>query len=485
MNSQKIAIIFLALVLTANLTACGGSESGGNNIDTNPVSGDTNSTKTTDDGLAHDDLGDIRFDGETFNMWLPYSEIPGYVMEENTGDIFDDAIYARNMAVEERLGVDIVYTFSGHPYTGVGYGLGFADIRNYVMSGDDSFDVFEHVQNGLAGGCIDDGLFVDWNDVPNVDLTKEYWYKNAIDNINYGSKLYRVVGYYENSILSATNCIFFNKRIFDENKVEYPYAQVLAGTWTIDSLMEIITKTTADLDGDTKLDRTVDQFGYLGRSYNTPPALFIALGGDCIVRNENNMPQDVIMTERNSDIIDRLLALHNPVEGTEIIGDTAEMRQLFIDAHTATVHGELGYANDYFREMKDNFGFVPYPKMDVKQENYNSYIRGSAPLTYIPVTNTGKNLEMTGAVLEIMACESFNRVVPAYVDVVLTTKVTRDTESEQMIPIILDSASFYDHVLVDFDVVNCYFNNTTLTVEYAKHENYVKSVIEALTKTYT
>ncbi|MBO5218298.1 MAG: hypothetical protein J6C52_02635, partial [Clostridia bacterium] len=403
MKSRNFTLIFLALVLTANLAACGGDAPSGNNIDTNPASGETNSTETTDDGLAHDDLGDIRFDGETFNMWLPYKEIPGYVMEETTGDVFDDAIYARNMAVEERLGVKIEYTYSGHPYTGGGYAQGFTDIRNYVMSADTTFDVFEHVQNGLAGGCIDDGLFVDWNLVPNVDLTREYWYQNAIDNINYGKKLFRVVGFYENSILSATNCIFFNKRIFDENKVEYPYADVLAGKWTIDSLMKIITQTTDDLNGDTTLDRKVDQFGYLGRSYNTPPALLIALGGDCIARDESNLPKDVIMTERNSDIVDRLLALNNPVEGTEIIGDTAEMRQLFIDAHTATVHGELGYANDHFREMKDNFGFVPYPKFDEKQEDYCSYIRGSAPLTYIPVTNTGKNLEMTGAVLEVMA----------------------------------------------------------------------------------
>ena len=109
-------------------------------------------------------------------------------------------------------------------------------------------------------------------------------------------------------------------------------------------------------------------------------------------------------------------------------------------------------------------------------------IRGSAALSYIPVTN--KNLEMTGAVLEVLACESYNRVVPAYVDIVLTTKMTRDTESEQMIPIILDTAAFYDHVLVDFDVVNCYMRNTSLTVEYEKQKNYIESVIEEMIEVY-
>ncbi len=483
MKSRIIAGIILALLLTAELAGCGGKPAEGNVSDTAETAEQTTEAATTDDGLAHDALGDIRFDGDTFNLWLSYAELVGYQMEEPTGDVFDDAVFARNMAVEERLGVKLVYTYSGHPFSGSGYVQGCKDIRNHVMSGDDTYSAYQQVQNGDIGGLIDDGMFVDWNTVPNVDLTKEYWYRNAIDNINYGTKLYRVVGLYENSILSATNCIFLNKRIFADNNVPLPYEEALKGTWTFDRLMEIIEKTSADLNGDGVLDRKTDRFGYLGRSYNTPPALFIALGGDCIARDEKNMPKDVIMTERNSDIIDCLLKLHNPVAGTEIIGDTLEMIRLFHDAHAATAHGELRYCVTDYRDMEDDFGFVPYPKFNEDQESYYSYIRGSAPLTYIPTTN--KKLPMTGAVLEVMACESYNIVVPAYVDVVLTAKVTRDRESEQMIPIILDSASFYDHVLVTFDVVNCYFNGTTLAVEYAKNQGYVQSVIEQLIKTYT
>lgn len=485
MKARKISAFFLAMLLLANLAACGGDTSGGNDSDTNPASDGTNPTETTDDGLLHDSLGDIKFEGETFNMWLSYAELVGYEMEEETGEVFDDAVYARNIAVEERLGVELVYTYSGHPFSGAGYALGCKDIRNHVMSGDTTYDVYQQVQNGDVGALIDDGMFHDWNNVPNIDLTKDYWYKNAIENINYGSKIYRLTGFYENSILAATNCLFFNKRIFDENNIEYPYQMALDGTWTIDKLMEIITQTTADLDGDTKLDRKVDQFGYIGRNYNTAPALFIALGGDCIAKDENNMPKDVVLTERNSDIIDHLLALNNAKEGTEIINDNSEMIQLFHDAHAATSHGELGYCTTHYRDMTDDFGFVPYPKLDEDQENYRSYIRGSAALSYIPVTNTGKNLEMTGAVLEVMACESYNRVVPAYVDVALTVKSTRDTESEQMVPIILETASFHDHVLRNFDVNNCHANKTTLSVEYAKHTGYMEKLIETLTATYT
>ena len=483
MKSRNYSILFLAAVMSAVFVSCGSDSVQGTDFDTTGVAADTTAAETVvDDGLLHDSLGDISFEGETFNMWLSYNELVGYSIEEPTGEVFDDAVYERNRAVEERLGIKLVYTYSGHPFSGTGYSLGCQDIRTNVMAGDDTFDVYQQVQNGAVGALINEGFFVDWMTVPNVDLTKDYWYQNAIENINYGTKVYRLTGFYENSILDATTCIYFNKNILQSMDVAYPYDDVLAGTWTIDKLMEIISQTTSDLNGDSKLKRTQDQYGHLGRSWNTPPALFIGLGGDLIAKNEQNQPTDVIMNERNVAIIERLLALHKPKEGSEIVDSTEEMIQLFHDSHAATAHGELGYSFHYYRDMEDDFGFVPYPKLDEAQESYYSYIRGSAALSYIPVTN--KNLEMTGAVLEVMACESYNRVVPAYVDVVLTTKMTRDTESEQMIPIILDTATFYDHVLVDFDVVQCYMKNSSLTVEYAKQENYIESIIEGLIEVY-
>ena len=53
--------------------------------------------------IITDDLGDIRFDGEEFTMYLAYP-LSNFVMEEETGDTVDDAVFERNRLVEERLG---------------------------------------------------------------------------------------------------------------------------------------------------------------------------------------------------------------------------------------------------------------------------------------------------------------------------------------------------------------------------------------------
>ena len=139
-------------------------------------------------------------------------------------------------------------------------------------------------------------------------------------------------------------------------------------------------------------------------------------------------------------------------------------------------HSSLGDIQN-MRDMKDDFGFVPYPKFDEAQEGYNVRVGNCAGLSYIPVTNTRP--ELTGAVLEVMSAVSYNTVVPAYFDVALTVKIARDTESEQMIPIISDSASFYDEA-ADFSIISVITSGESLPTYYAKVKNKVAENVQKL-----
>ena len=56
--------------------------------------------------------------------------------------------------------------------------------------------------------------------------------------------------------------------------------------------------------------------------------------------------------------------------------------------------------------------------------------------------DNGQDLEFISIMLEAMAAESYRIVMPAYYDVVLTTKLTRDNDSEAMIDIIKNSRSY-------------------------------------------
>ncbi len=480
---KRIFSLFLALLILASVAACSSGDSGKKAETEAPAQSSATEAATTDDGKVHDDLGDIKFDGRGFNMWLAYEELAGYIQEETTGDVFDDAVFAKNLAVEERLDVKLTYTISGYEFGGNGYNKGIADMKSYILANDTTYDVFQQIQAHGIPGMVRDGFFADWKTVPNTDYTKPYWHRKAIEQINYGTKIYMLTGFYENSIMSSQSVVFFNKKILKDRGIEYPYQAVLEGKWTYDAFTELISKTTADLNGDGVLEIHKDLFGHLGRIYNSPYALFVGMGGDLIKKDENNNPVDVILSERNVEIMERILAIQKPTEGSWIIDDTAEMRDSFHDGEAATIHGELRYAVENFRDMEDDFGFVPPPKYDEDQKEYYSWIRHSAPLTYIPVTNP--DLGFTGAVLEILAMESYNRITPAYFDVVLTAKVTRDVETETMIPIILNCASFYDHCLENPNIVTCVQNMRSLTTEYATYRSSIAQQIEELVKTYT
>ena len=65
------------------------------------------------DGLPDD----LRFDGTTVNVfgWSGPVLVEFYVDEEN-GEIVNDAIFARNLAVEERLGITLAYRLEPGAY---------------------------------------------------------------------------------------------------------------------------------------------------------------------------------------------------------------------------------------------------------------------------------------------------------------------------------------------------------------------------------
>ena len=84
--------------------------------------------------------------------------------------------------------------------------------------------------------------------------------------------------------------------------------------------------------------------------------------------------------------------------------------------------------------MDIEFGILPYPKMDEAQENYITSSHDTANVGAIPMT-CGK-ADTMGAVLEVLARESAEDVVPAYYETALKVKYARDDQSSRMLDII-------------------------------------------------
>ena len=87
--------------------------------------------------------------------------------------------------------------------------------------------------------------------------------------------------------------------------------------------------------------------------------------------------------------------------------------------------------------MKDNYGILPYPKLDDSQKDYHAGSRSTHNAFSLLIT-TG-NEDAAGAVMEALAASNYQAVMPAYFETALKVKYTRDDDSARMFDLIRGS----------------------------------------------
>lgn len=459
MNTKRILALLLAGLMTATaFTACGKKDDG-------TADGAANSGTEVSDEPQLTLPTDVKGGGEDFDIFLAYNVFDNdYIVEEETGDTIKDIIYKRNETVEEYFDINFQFR-KGDTNNSAATPI----IRSLIQGGDDTYEVFMNVQHyGMP--LIYENLFVEWNkNMKYADTTKPWWYQNVKRDLNFNNKVYVMVGAYNFHPLKASGCLVFNKSLMDEIGLEYPYHYVLDGTWTVDKFIEYVKTAQADLNGDGSIDAQNDRLGFSGWKWEMMPALFLGMGGNPIQKNILDMPELNINTERTFTVIDKMLEIFSPGNGAWDGGnDYGVSEKMFKEGRLLFHNSTLGSLSSY-RSLEDDFGAVPFPKLDETQEEYYARIVNYSSLTYIPVTNT--KLDLTSAVLEYMAYISHEELIPAFYDIILTVRTARDVETEEMIPIIREAARFMDeNYLSSGTIVNILGGGqNTLASNYASY----------------
>lgn len=123
------------------------------------------------------------------------------------GEVVNDAVYERNMAVENLLGVKLKITVASSSDV---YDVG-NKIRNCVSSGDTSFDIatmpgYTHTTYILEGDCYN------LLNVGNLNLDKYYWTQGFNQIMSTGTKQYITCGAYSLSMYRNMYITLYNKR---------------------------------------------------------------------------------------------------------------------------------------------------------------------------------------------------------------------------------------------------------------------------------
>jgi len=91
---------------------------------------------------------------------------------------------------------------------------------------------------------------------------------------------------------------------------------------------------------------------------------------------------------------------------------------------------------DGVREMETDFYVIPMPKYDENQENYRAIQWDGVPVYGVPTSLPEDMIPMVSIFLESCCAVTSELVLPAYYDVALKNKYSRDPVAAQMMDII-------------------------------------------------
>lgn len=439
MKSEKktiLRIISIAAVLALIVFVAACQSSGKENNSNDNVAADGKDESKNENLAAKnpyyngDALGEYNFNGDEFKIrvFQHYDGTPRELpmVEEDTGEPFNDAIWYRNLAIEDRFNVKITMSLIPDEFT---------SIRNVIKAGDSTaFDIF-FTRGPYVFDAWVEGLIIPYDDIPIIDLSKPYWNQSANKTLTLDEVQYAATGDFNISIYEIAHAILFNKELFQSLGLESPYALVNEGKWTFDKMAEMMKSAILDVNGDGMMDKN-DRYGYLAHPKEVLPSFWIGANVLSVGKDENDMPFLAMGEEKfisafmkTYEILWDSGTYYRQDGGSDIpewaISMFGSGQSLFMDS-TFMVIRDL-------RGMEMDFGIIPYPKYNETQREYVSRIEYH--MTYnVPITNG--DLERTGIMLEALHSYSSKTILPAFYDNSLKMKSARDDDSQEMLDLI-------------------------------------------------
>ena len=446
MNAKKTIAVLLLASMLLSMAACGGAEK------------ETVGTDTTEDTAAQSEsvvetesvdplagLTVVDMGGYTFRQLIRNNDrwVADMVADEQTGEVVNDAIFRRRTELEERYNCAFTYQRSSNDNSEM-------DAKPGIIAGDDAYDwIVGHPR--ACASYANEGLVMDWNALPYVDLTKSWWDQDAVENFKMPGGIFWLTGDISYQSVSAAFCMFFNKDFFRDSQMEFPYAAAREGTWTFDAFRKLVEDGSRDLNGDGALDEN-DLYGYVTHNWSGPVAAFVSTGSRVVTSAADGYRFDVY-NERTVAMAEKYFGMME-TEAAYLDLKGGKNVELFQAGHALFVDTTIARAT-ILREMDYDFGILPWPKYDEASEYYAN-VDAATNMIVIPITNQVP--DNTGLVLESLAILGREHVIPAYYDVALKTRDSRDEDSAEMMDIIVA------HRVFDLG-----YYNTDMGGAYASH----------------
>ena len=384
-------------------------------------------------------------------------------VEEMTGEPVNDAVYERNAMVSERLNIQL------NPIRAEGweaYNNAIASLRASIMSADGAYDIIAGWSARIPALSLE-GLLLDVLTLPHLNLEQPWWNESAVEELEIANKLYFVTGNIAKTMTSAMFVFAFNQKLATDYELENLYDVVKENRWTIDYVYNLSSVAYIDTDGDGTAS-PADNYGLITSCINDADSFLQGCQVSMISRDENGLPFLDVDEERMTTIVEKVYNLfwNNPGCRPHLSGYTE--REIFVEGRALLVTAAMENVASTFAEMEDDFGVLPYPMLDESQGKYGTRVQDALSLWCVPID--AKNPEMSAAVLEALGAQSYRTVTPAYFDVALKNRYSRDEQTAEMMDLIQNSALINFEQLYNESIGNPWFVLRTLMP--AKNSNY-------------
>ncbi|MCR4905909.1 MAG: hypothetical protein K6A33_07495 [Clostridiales bacterium] len=448
LNKRILSAILAAMMIlmSAAMTACSNNNAEtGKNEDT---PGAQNVTPTDVEAEPEEELSDyelrqripdnvpeMKFNGAELRVQTTdgdqYEE--EIVAEELNGDACNDAVYNRNVKVEDRFDIKITCQRDGSPYS-IPAKIAKAGTDDYHLIG---------LYDYMSYQPINAQALLNWLTIPYVDLNQPWHNKLANDDATVNGILYTVCSDLATTSMTYTHCVFANLDL----ATNYGYAAsdlyglVNEGKWTIDQVMSMAETMYVDLNGNGKSDIAGDQFGFGYQVTNPADVWFNAFGGHYVGRDDDGNVIVTFMDDKTVSELEKLLDFHYNNKGFAKLSTQYDEQKWFLNGQLVFSPMRFYAAFATLRDMESPYTMLPYPKWDEAQQNY--YTNADDKFTVFAIaTSLYGQIDFIGPVYEVLCAESYKTVYPAYYDVALKGKYSTDQETADMVELIMAGRMF-------------------------------------------
>ena len=440
---KKILCCILSILLVLPLIAsCTDSK---DNTTTTPPIGDPN------DATPEELYGDYDLQDQEFVLLIEQRETAYNEFfanpDEGEGDVINDAIYQRYMRVQDLLNCTVEVLDTEDRYS-----IG-TTLRDSITAGTSDYDA------ALLGYSLptvfSDQYLCDLKSIPTLNLDRNWWDQNAINDFTINNHLYVATGDVSYVNLQGSMIIYYNKKIASDFKLPNLYDLVRNNQWTMDKLTEFATLCTSEMTGDDSLS-TDDQVGFVGEA--TAMAYFFNASGQRTIINDGSTLTVSPLTNRYISAVEAYSSLvANPAIALHDVNYPNSPITAFSEGRIAFLCDAV-YKSPVLRNMDTDFGILPLPMLDDQQDTYYTPVNYYwASYAVIPANNP--RINDTGVLLDAFAYYGYKLTRPAVYEASFDSKIARDEESREMMDLILESTTYDIGWLFDFGDLRNYFTS--------------------------